>query len=130
MRYTMTLTEKQLSVIQIALEEYFRLRLGQTFDFADDLSSLGVDLSPENPKHNWLLDMHICNRDWIEQVMKGIFRTLWPVYGVPKEKTEEMLVAECIWDAIRVTRGISRYSKPMQIGTEPLPIITKETKDD
>jgi len=126
MKYKVSLTEKQMSIIQRALEEWFRLRLGQTFDFADDLSSLGVDLSKDNPNHEWLFDMHLANRDWIESVMKGIFYALWPPYGVPKAQTDNMLIAQCIWDAIRCARGISRYSTPMATGSEPVPKIEKE----
>lgn len=126
MKYTITLTEKQISIVQRALEEWFRLRLGQTFDFADDLSSLGVDLSQDNPNHEWLFDMHIANRDWIEEIMKGIFRVLWGAYGAPKEKTEDMMIAECIWDAIRFARGQSRWNEPFHIGPEPVPKIEKE----
>lgn len=126
MNYTITLTEKQMSIVQRALEEWFRLRLGQTFDFADELSSLGVDLSKDNPNHEWLFDMHIANRDWIEAIMKGLFTALWPPYGVPKAKTDDMLIAECIWDSIRCARGISRHSMPMQTGPEPVPKIEKE----
>ena len=126
MKYTITLTEKQISIVQRALEEWFRLRLGQTFDFADDLSSIGVDLSKDNPNHEWLFYMCMMNRDWIEEMMKGIFRRLWGPYGVPKKKTEDVIIAECIWENIRVARGQSRWNEPFHIGPEPVPKIEKE----
>lgn len=50
-KYTIELTENQVGVIQNALEEYFRLRMGQNFDFCNDIASLNVDLSPENSNH-------------------------------------------------------------------------------
>ena len=34
MRYTFELSEEQAEIIKIALEEYFRLRMNQTWDFA------------------------------------------------------------------------------------------------
>ena len=34
-RYTLELSEEQSEIIKIALEEYFRLRMNQTWDFAD-----------------------------------------------------------------------------------------------
>ena len=37
MKYTLEITEKQAEIIKIALEEYFRLRMNQTWDFADDI---------------------------------------------------------------------------------------------
>ena len=36
-RYTLELSEKQAEIIKYALEEYFRLRMNQTWDFADGL---------------------------------------------------------------------------------------------
>ena len=126
MKYQITLTENQVRVTQAALEEYFRLRMGQTFDFANDIASQGVDLSPDNPKHDWLFDMYICNRDWIRGILDGMFKILWIPYGTPSEKTDDMMIAECIWDAIRFSRGQSRWNEPFKIGTEPVPKIVKE----
>jgi hypothetical protein len=40
MNYTLKCNEAQLRVINIALEEYFRLRLGQMGDLAEDLAML------------------------------------------------------------------------------------------
>ena len=37
MRYTLEISEEQAEIIKIALEEYFRLRMNQTWDFADSL---------------------------------------------------------------------------------------------
>ena len=37
MRYALELSEDQAEIIKIALEEYFRLRMNQTWDFADDI---------------------------------------------------------------------------------------------
>lgn len=48
---TITLTEKQLRLLQTAMEEYFRLRMGQAWDFADDICAMNVDVfDPDNPK--------------------------------------------------------------------------------
>ena len=125
MSYKVELTEKQMKVTMVALEEYFRLRMGQTFDFANDLSCMGMDLSPDNQKHDELFEEHIRSRDWIENIMGGIFRTLWSPCGIPSQKTDDMMIAECIWDAIRFALGRSRWSEPFQIGDEPSPKIEK-----
>lgn len=121
--YKVTLNEKQMAVIQNALEEYFRLRLGQTIDFANDITSIGVDLSDKNPNKDWCFDMHIVNRNWVEETMKAMFRVLWYPYGTPQEKTDDMMIAECIWDSIRFSRGQSRWNEPYHIGSEPVPKI-------
>ena len=125
MKYTIEFTEEQMRVTQNALEEYFRLRMGQVFEFGRDLASIGVDLTPSNPDHENLFGRYIQNADWVEEVMKGIFRALYGPYGVPKEKTEDMMIAECIWDAIRFSRGQSRWNEPFHIGSEPVPKIEK-----
>ena len=37
MRYILEASKEQMNIIQTALEEYFRLRMNQTWDFADSL---------------------------------------------------------------------------------------------
>ena len=125
MKYKIELTAEQMRVVMIALEEYFRLRLGQTFDFASDIAGIGIDLSPDNPKHDRLFDEYLRSRGWIENIMKGIYHTIWSPYGVPQEKTEDMMIAECIWDAIRFALGKSIWYDTYQIGSEPSPKIKR-----
>ena len=122
-KYTIELTENQVSVIQNALEEYFRLRMGQYFEFCDDLASINADLSPDNPNHERLFDMYIARRDHMEEVMRVFFRIAFEPTGYLKEKTDDMLIAECIWDAIRCTRGLSNWGSPLHTGSEPVPKI-------
>ena len=122
-KYTIELTENQVGVIQNALEEYFRLRMGQDFDFCNDIASLNVDMSPENQNHKWLFDMYIARRDHMQEVMRAFFRIAFEPTGYLKEKTDDMLIAECIWDAIRCERGLSRWEQPLHTGSEPVPKI-------
>ena len=42
MRYTLELTEEQAEIIKISLEEYFRLRMNQWFDFATMIENLMI----------------------------------------------------------------------------------------
>ena len=126
MKYNIELTEKQMRVVMKALEEYFRLRLGQDFDFCCDLASMGTDLSPENPNHDKLFDMYIARINHMGELMSAFFRIAYEPKGYLIEKTDEMMVAECIWDAIRFALGLSRWDKPYQIGSEPSPKVEKE----
>ena len=128
MKFTIELTEKQLTIVQNALEEWFRLRTGQEFDFCTDLAGMGVDLSPKNPNHDWLFDKYISRRDHMQELMKAFFRIAFEPYGYLQEKTEDMLIAETIWDAIRCARGQSRWGQPLVLGGEPCPKIEKEKK--
>jgi hypothetical protein len=122
-KYTIELTENQIGVIQNALEEYFRLRMGQEWFFCDDLASINVDLSPDNPNHERLFDMYIARRDHMQEVLRSFFRIAFEPTGYLKEKIDDMLIAECIWDAIRCVRGLSNWGSPLQTGSEPAPKI-------
>ena len=80
--YQLTVTEKQLRLINTALEEYFRLGLNQWWDLADRLSRIGVDLSPDHPNHKWIFDTMIHTRDDVRIVLETAGRILWP-HGLP-----------------------------------------------
>lgn len=123
MNYTMTITEAQLRVIQNALEEYFRLRMGQDMDFSMDMAMIGRDLSPDNPNHDNIFREYLHRRDHLRDLMRAFFQIAFEPSGYLECKTDDMMIAECIWDAIRYTRGISRWDSPFQIGTEPVPMI-------
>jgi hypothetical protein len=97
--------------------------MGQDFDFCNDIASLNVDMSPENPNHERLFDMYIARRDHMQEVMRAFFRIAFEPTGYLKEKTDDMLIAECIWDAIRCVRGLSNWSSPLHTGSEPVPKI-------
>ena len=122
-KYTIELTENQVGVIQNALEEYFRLRMGQYTEFCTDMAELNADLSPDNPNHELIFDRYIQRRDHMEEVMRAFFRITFEPTGYLKEQTDDMLIAECIWDAIRCVRGLSRWEKPLHTGSEPVPKI-------
>ncbi len=125
MKYRIELTEEQMRVTQDALEEYFRLRMGQDADFCDAMASINADLSPENRDHERIFDTYILTRDHLQEVMKSFFRIAFGQKGHLEEKTEDIMISECIWDAIRFARGCSRWSSPFHIGSEPVPKIEK-----
>lgn len=122
-KYTIELTENQVRVIQNALEEYFRLRMGQDTEFCTDMAGLNTDLSPDNPHHELIFDRYIQRRNHMQEVMRAFFRIAFEPTGYLKEKTDDMLIAECIWDAIRCVRGLSRWEQPLHTGSEPVPKI-------
>lgn len=123
-KYTMTISREQLRVIGNALEEYFRLRLGQEFDFVNDIASMDVDLSSENPNHERIFDHMIHTRDALSEVMRCFFRIAFAPYGsTPQKKTQDMLIAEDVWEAIRVARGFCDY--PIYFSHESVPEIVE-----
>lgn len=122
-KYTIELTENQVRVIQNALEEYFRLRMWQYTEFCTDMAELNADLSPDNPNHELIFDEYIQRRNHMKEVMRAFFRIAFEPTGYLKEKTDDMLIAECIWDAIRCERGLSRWEQPLYTGSDPVPKI-------
>ncbi len=87
-KYKITLNERQLVIVEHALEEYFRLRMGQDFDFSDDLAEMGQDLSTDNPECKRIFAEYIVRRDAIGEIMKAVFRIAFGTYGVPEEKNK------------------------------------------
>lgn len=123
--YTLTLTEQQARVVQNALEEYFRLRMGQEGDFCNDLARMDTDLDPENPEHERIWYGFFARRDHMQELMRAFFRIAFEPHGYLQKKTDDMMIAECVWDSLRFGRGQSRWSTPLQIGPEPCPKIER-----
>ena len=122
-KYRITLTEAQTAIVQIALEEYFRLRMGQDMTFSDDMAGIGKDINPDNPKFDELFRSYIQRRDSLNEVMRAYFRIAYGPKGYLEKKTDNMEIAECIWDGIRFKRGQSRWPDVFCIGPEPVPMI-------
>ena len=135
--YQLTVTEKQLRLINTALEEYFRIGLNQWGNLADRLAMIGVDLSPENPNHKWIFDTMIHKRDDVRIVLEAAGRILWP-YGLTKQDEENILLQD-IWQVIRYQlwlddpdREKRGYcvdgNKPLIRGSEPIARCVKCVK--
>ena len=128
-KYTVTLTEEQMRVVQNALEDYFRLRMGQDYSLSEDLASMTEDLSPSNPDHEKIFDRYVNRRNCMNEILRAYFRIAFGPMGCPDEKTDDMMTAECIWDAIRFERGLSRWGSVLPVGPEPVPEIKKVETD-
>ena len=123
-KYKITLTEEQMRVTQNALEEWFRLRLGQDMDFSNELAFLDFEQPEDDVERDEVFRERIYHRDAIREIMRAVFHIAFSSpYGVPKEKTPDMQISECLWDSIRFARGLSRWDQPFQIGSEPVPKI-------
>ena len=130
MRYTLEISEKQAEIIKIALEEYFRLRMNQTWDFAD---SLCFEDSKENLSEEEFYS-RIEQRDMFRDELQNLLDMVHPSQywgGNFRKQTILMLRAQDIWQVVRHRLWKDRHGdkddwcvdarKPMCFTGEPLP---------
>lgn len=134
---TIELNEKQAYIVKEAVEEWFRLRMGQEFELANGLAFLGYKPDPEYPD---VFNRIIERRNSISNIIKAMFRIAWPDnYGTPERKTPEVEIAIDIWGHMRNKMHQATKSDDdtwcvadgptFQMGPEPLPKITVETEE-
>ena len=125
--YNLTVTGEQLSLIWAALEEYERLRMGQFSDFVNDVARNGYVYDKSNPDNGRLFDEYIQRRNNSQELLNLAYRIAAPKIT---SKTEDMLIAEDMWTAIRHHLYMERpaeerqgYSTaaypPLHSGSEP-----------
>ena len=99
-RYTLELSEEQSEIIKIVLEEYFRLRMNQTWDFADSLCFEDLKENHTDEEFNKCIE----NKDMFRDELKKILNVVHPLQfigGKFREQTIEMRRAQDIWQVIR-----------------------------
>lgn len=105
-QYDLTLTEGQLVVMFTALEQFFRLQMGQFFDYATEIAKDGYEYDKENPDNDRLFREYICRRESCQEHMNLAYRIARP-RGV-SNCTEDMNIAIDMWQAIRYFRWKER----------------------
>lgn len=131
MKYTLEISEKQAEIIKIALEEYFRLRMNQTWDFADDICFDGFDYDNYT---NEDFDKQLEKRNVFRKEFAKLLIAVHPLQlggGKFREATVEMRRAQDIWQVVRHQLWTERHGieddwcvdsrKPMSMSGEPLP---------
>lgn len=108
-RYTLELSEEQAEIIKIALEEYFRLRMNQWFDFATNIALCGYEYDKSDPDNDRKFDDYINRRNESQELFEKAFRIAQPNYQL---KTDEMMIAEDIWQVIRHKLYLDRGGDP------------------
>ena len=131
MKYILEVSEEQAEVIKIALEEYFRLRMNQTWYFADDICFDGFDYKNHTEDE---FNYRIMCRDLFQDKLKKLMDFVHPLQFKDCElrgQTIEMRRAQDIWQVIRHTLWGYRSGdkddwcvdarEPMSMTGEPLP---------
>lgn len=130
MRYTLEISEEQAEIIKIALEEYFRLRMNQTWDFADDICFEDLKENHTEEEFNKCIE----NRDMFRDELEKLLNKVHPLQfrgNKFREQTIEMRRAQDIWQVIRHKLYLDRGGdpndwcvdarEPMPMMDEPLP---------
>ena len=120
------LNDTQARTVLAAVEEWFRLRLGQGFDLATDLAFLNYQHDKGCPE---AFNQRIQTRDAVHEIVKAMFRVAFGNYGVPEKAPPEVHIASDIWSALRYElsdKDAVWDRSPFQMGPEPLPKITVE----
>ena len=104
MIYRIDMNEKQLAILQTALESYFRTRTGQYWDLANDLAFRGFDYKDHTDED---FSERIARRDATERLMESAYRIAIPDIA-DQRKTEDMKIAIDMWSAIRHKRWQDR----------------------
>lgn len=135
MRYTLEISEEQAEIIKIALEEYFRLRMNQTWDFADSLCFEEFDYENHSKED---FNERIEQRDVLRDELKKLLNKHHPLQlrgGKFREQTLEMRRSQDIWQVIRYRLWKDRHGdkddwcvdarEPMPMTDESLPKIER-----
>lgn len=128
-KVTIEMSETQARLILAAVEEWFRLRLGQHSELENGLAFLGYNHKEAKEGE---FDRRIIKRDAISEILKAVFRIVFPDYGIPQEKTPEVQIAGDIWSQLRWELSDKEpwASTPFQLGTEPMVKVTVEDAND
>ena len=129
-KVTIELTETQAQIVLRAVEEWFRLRMGQYGDLANDLAFYGYKGDNED---NDAFDFAVIKMGVFEDEIRGMFRMAFPPCGRPHEIEPAVNVASDIWSVLRyeLSDKSDRIFTPFKMGKEPLPKITvMEAKKD
>lgn len=135
MKYILEISEKQAEIIKVAMEEYFRLRMNQWNDFATSVAFSGCEHEKLNKSNLEKFNACVERRSSSERVFMAAMEVAQPTRqncgSIPQ--TEEMLIAQDIWQVIRHKLFLERGGdpndscvdarEPIQVSDEKLPVM-------
>lgn len=96
-KYTITLNERQIRLICTAVEEYGRLRMGQTWDLSDALAFQHYEYKQDDPE----FDRRILRRDATRYLLDLAMQAASKGDYAHFQKTEDVMVALDMYSTIR-----------------------------
>lgn len=126
-KVTLEMTETQARIVLAAVEEWFRLRMGQGRDLTDGLAFMGYK---HDEKNRGEFDERITRRDCLDSLMRAVFDVAfpWKLHGISKPLDPEVHIASDIWSQLRWELSTKEewMSTPFQMGAEPMVKVTVE----
>lgn len=104
MKYKIEVDDEQLNIMRIAIEEYFRIRMGQYWDLADTIAFTGFDYDNYTKEE---FDRRITSRDTLRDLLDGYSRT----YRI-NEKPDDISMAVDMWHVIEHQQWLDMDPKP------------------
>lgn len=135
MQYILEVSDKQAEIMKIALEEYFRLRMNQTWDFADDICFEDLFENHTKEEFNKCIENRDMFRDELEKLLNKV-HSLRLGNNKVRKQTEEMLRAQDVWQVLRHVLYLDRGGSlndpvvdvriPMSKTGEELPVMKRK----
>ena len=137
MNYNLTINKKQALLIKVALEEYFRIRMNQWSDLAEDLAIVGFTYNKDDPENDQKFDNYLRRREYTKAMLEQAMMAAQPQRAYEMIPiSEECCVAHDIWQVIRhqlyLDNGgdpngwVVDARPPLSVSDEPLPVMKKE----
>lgn len=122
-KVTIELTEAQAKIVLQAVEEWFRLRMGQHGGLAHDLAFYGYKYKKGDDD---TFNNAIAKQAMLDGILDEMFHIAFTQCGKPRKVEPDVTVASDIWSALRyeLSYKSDRMTMPFQLGEEPLPKIT------
>lgn len=120
------MNETQARLVLEAVEEWFRLRLGQYHQTADGLAFLGFRYEKDKQEE---FNDRIARRNCINHVLRAVMDIAFPYTSVPKSTDPEVHIVSDIWSQMRweLSEKDALWDRtPFQMGTEPMVKVTVE----
>ena len=96
--YSLTINGNQLEIVKTALEWFFRLQMGQYFDYCTEIAHNGYVYDRDNPENDRLFAEYIQRRNESQEKFIEAYRIACPRVC---STTEDVNIAIDIWQEVR-----------------------------
>ena len=126
--FTIEVNSDQAALFKDVLEEYFRLRMNQWFDFSTEVAQNGYVYNKDDPENSKKFNAYIKRRNEAKEAFEAAMAMI-RTRNTPQ--SDNMLIAQDIWQVLRyrlyLDRGGDPHAavvdarQPLPVSDEPLP---------